>query len=99
MMVCSMISISLCLPQLLEENIVTFLKNELKIMRTVLSLDYPECLESQREVEEVLDGEEEEQRQSNKEAFLKIALHFLRKMEEEELAECLQSSKRISLKI
>uniref|UniRef100_A0A671WG51 B30.2/SPRY domain-containing protein n=1 Tax=Sparus aurata TaxID=8175 RepID=A0A671WG51_SPAAU len=76
---------------LLEENIVTFLKNELKVMKTVLSLDYLECLESQREVEEVLDGEEEEQRRSNKGAFLKIALHFLRKMKEEELAECLQS--------
>lgn len=68
-------------------------------MKTVLSLDYLECLESQREVEEVYDGEEEEQRRSNKGAFLKIALHFLRKMKEEELAECLQSSKRISLKI
>uniref|UniRef100_A0A4W6CXR7 NACHT domain-containing protein n=1 Tax=Lates calcarifer TaxID=8187 RepID=A0A4W6CXR7_LATCA len=31
-------------------------------MQKVLSLDYPECLESQREDEEVLDGEDEEQR-------------------------------------
>ncbi|KAM8734051.1 NACHT, LRR and PYD domains-containing protein 3-like isoform 2-T2 [Acanthopagrus schlegelii] len=76
---------------LLEENIVTLLKNELKIMKMILSLDYPECLESQKEVEEVLDGDEEKQRRSNKEAFLNIALHFLRKMKEEELAECLQS--------
>ncbi|GLD73016.1 NLR family CARD domain-containing protein 3-like protein [Lates japonicus] len=34
---------------LLEENIVTFVKNELKKMQKVLSPDYPECLESQRE--------------------------------------------------
>ncbi|XP_044043417.1 NACHT, LRR and PYD domains-containing protein 3-like isoform X1 [Siniperca chuatsi] len=61
---------------LLEENIVTFVKNELKKMQKVLSSDYPECLESQREDEEVLDGEEEEQRRSSREAFLKITLHF-----------------------
>ena len=99
MMVYSMMFMSLCLSQLVEENIVTLLKNELKIMKMILSLDYPECLESQKEVEEVLDGDEEKQRRSNKEAFLNIALHFLRKMKEEELAECLQSSKTISLRI
>ncbi|XP_050924822.1 uncharacterized protein LOC127140878 isoform X4 [Lates calcarifer] len=53
---------------LLEENIVTFVKKELKKMQKVLSPDYPECLESQREDEEVLDGEDEEQRRSSREA-------------------------------
>ncbi len=81
--------------QLLEENIVSFVKNELKKMQRVLSPDYPECLESQRENEEVLDCEEEEQRRSSREAFVKITLHFLRRMKQEELADCLQSSKRI----
>ncbi|XP_062293235.1 NLR family CARD domain-containing protein 3-like [Scomber scombrus] len=76
---------------LLEENIVTFVKNELKKMQKNLSPDYPECLESQREDEEVLDGEEEEQKRSSREAFLKITLHFLRRMKQEELADCLQS--------
>ncbi|XP_067454377.1 LOW QUALITY PROTEIN: NLR family CARD domain-containing protein 3-like [Thunnus thynnus] len=76
---------------LLEENIVTFVKNELKKMQMVLSPDYPECLESQRKDEEVLDGEEEEQRRSSREAFLKITLHFLRRMKQEELADRLQS--------
>ena len=70
------------------------MKNELKKMQKVLCSDYPECLESQREDEEVLDGEEEKQRRS-REAFLKITLHFLRRMKQEELADRLQSSKRI----
>ncbi|XP_062281702.1 NLR family CARD domain-containing protein 3-like [Scomber scombrus] len=76
---------------LLEENVITFVKNELKKMQKVLSSDYPECLESQREDEEVLNDEEEEQSKSSREAFLKIALHFLRRMKQEELAECLHS--------
>ncbi|XP_073337233.1 protein NLRC3-like [Pagrus major] len=76
---------------LLEENIVTFVKNELKKVQKVLSSDHSECLESQREDEEVLDGEDEEQRRSSREAFLKITLHFLRRMKQEELADCLQS--------
>ncbi|XP_075933405.1 NLR family CARD domain-containing protein 3-like [Anarhichas minor] len=77
--------------QLLEENIVTFVKNELKKIQKVVSSDYPECLESQREDEEVLDGQDEEQRRSSREAFEKITLHFLRRMKQEELADCLQS--------
>uniref|UniRef100_UPI003AAD7DFA NLR family CARD domain-containing protein 3-like isoform X6 n=1 Tax=Centroberyx gerrardi TaxID=166262 RepID=UPI003AAD7DFA len=76
---------------LLEENIVTFVKNELKRFQSVLSPDYPECLERQSEDEEVVDGEEEEQRRSSREAFLKITLHFLRRMKQEELADSLQS--------
>ncbi|XP_065817472.1 NLR family CARD domain-containing protein 3-like isoform X3 [Labrus bergylta] len=68
---------------LLEENIITFVKNELKRVQRVLSPDYPECLESQ--------SEDEEQGRSCKEAFLKITLHFLRRMKQEELADCLQS--------
>uniref|UniRef100_A0A671YUT7 NACHT domain-containing protein n=1 Tax=Sparus aurata TaxID=8175 RepID=A0A671YUT7_SPAAU len=72
---------------LLEENIVTFVKNELKKVQKVLSSDYPESYpESQRE-----DEEDEEQRRSSREAFLKITLHFLRRMKQEELADCLQS--------
>ncbi|KAF1393369.1 hypothetical protein PFLUV_G00014900 [Perca fluviatilis] len=78
---------------LLEESIVTFVKKELKKFQKVLSPDYPECLESQREDEKVLDGEDEdeEQRRRSREAFLKITLHFLRRMKQEELADHLQS--------
>ncbi|XP_078029838.1 NACHT, LRR and PYD domains-containing protein 3-like isoform X1 [Epinephelus lanceolatus] len=76
---------------LLEENIISFVENELKKIQKVLSPDYPDCLESQSEDEEALDGEDEEQRKSSREAFLKITLNFLRRMKQEELADCLQS--------
>ncbi|XP_035771880.1 NLR family CARD domain-containing protein 3-like, partial [Neolamprologus brichardi] len=69
--------------QLLEDNIITFVKQELKKIRKVLSPDYPECLESQRV--------DEEQR-SSREALVKITLEFLRKMKQEELADLLQSN-------
>ncbi|XP_028429689.1 NLR family CARD domain-containing protein 3-like [Perca flavescens] len=75
---------------LLEESIITFVKNELKKFQKVLSPDYPECLESQRQYE-VLDGEDEEQKRSSREAFLKILLHFLRRMKQEGLADRLQN--------
>ncbi|XP_075326890.1 NLR family CARD domain-containing protein 3-like [Odontesthes bonariensis] len=70
---------------LLEDNMLTFVKEELKKMQKALSPDYPECLESQRE------GEDEEQR-SSREALVKITAHFLRRMKQEELAERLQSN-------
>ncbi|XP_063730761.1 NLR family CARD domain-containing protein 3-like isoform X1 [Eleginops maclovinus] len=76
---------------LLEDNIITFVKSELKKIQKTLRSDYPEYLESQREDEEVLDGEDEEQRRSSREAFLRITLHLLRSMKQEELAERLQS--------
>uniref|UniRef100_G3Q1T5 FISNA domain-containing protein n=1 Tax=Gasterosteus aculeatus TaxID=69293 RepID=G3Q1T5_GASAC len=69
--------------QLLEENILTFVKNELKKIQKVVSSDYPECLEKEEELDE-------EQRRFN-EAFVKISVHFLRRMKQEELAEHLQS--------
>ena len=71
----------------------------MKTIKKVLSLHYPECLENQREDEEMLDGEEDDQRRSSKEAFLKITLHFLRRMKQLELADYLESSKRISLEL
>ncbi|TDG95962.1 hypothetical protein EPR50_G00242020 [Perca flavescens] len=71
---------------LLEKDIITFVKYELKNFQKVLSPDYPECSESQRE------DEDEEQRRS-REAFLKITVHFLRRMKQDELADRLQNSK------
>ncbi|XP_032426112.1 NLR family CARD domain-containing protein 3-like [Xiphophorus hellerii] len=75
---------------MLEDNIVTFLKNELKKIHTILSPDYPECSESKREDDEVLEGEDEAQR-SSREAVMKITLNFLRRMKQEELADHLKS--------
>ncbi|XP_039649757.1 NLR family CARD domain-containing protein 3-like [Perca fluviatilis] len=69
---------------LLEDNIFTFVKNELKKIQKILSQDYPECSESQWE-------DEDEEHRSSREAFLKITLHFLRRMKQDELADCLQS--------
>lgn len=71
--------------QLLENNIITFVKNELKKIQKVLSSDYPECLKNQRE--------DDEKTRSSREAFLKITLNFLRRMKQEKLADQLQSSK------
>uniref|UniRef100_A0A3P9N8L3 B30.2/SPRY domain-containing protein n=1 Tax=Poecilia reticulata TaxID=8081 RepID=A0A3P9N8L3_POERE len=59
---------SIILFQLLEENIVTFVKNELKKIQKVLSPDYPECSESQKEDDEVLKGDDEEKKRSSREA-------------------------------
>ncbi|CAI5670233.1 unnamed protein product [Oreochromis niloticus] len=67
---------------LLEDNIITFVKNELKKIQKVLSTDYPECLERQRE--------DDEQR-SSREEFVKITVDFLRRMKQEELADHLHN--------
>ncbi|XP_056146457.1 NACHT, LRR and PYD domains-containing protein 12-like [Lampris incognitus] len=70
---------------LLEENIITFVKKELKRLQKLQSSDYPECLERQME------EEEEEQRRGTREALLKITPHFLRSMKQGELADSLES--------
>ncbi|CAI5657654.1 unnamed protein product [Oreochromis niloticus] len=68
-------------PVLLEENILTFVKNELKKIQKALNPNKPQCLEFQRE--------DDEQR-SSREAFVKITADFLRRMKQEELADRLQ---------
>ncbi|XP_069029656.1 NLR family CARD domain-containing protein 3-like [Embiotoca jacksoni] len=75
---------------MLEDNLVTFVKDELKMIQKVLSPDYPEGLE-RKEDEEVLEGEDEEQWKISRESLLKIALHFLKRMKQEDLADHLQS--------
>ncbi|XP_042247970.1 NLR family CARD domain-containing protein 3-like [Thunnus maccoyii] len=75
----------------LEENIITFVKAELKKFQRILSPDYTKSLEGQKKNEDVVNGAEEEQRKSSKEALLKITLHILRGMKQGELADCLQS--------
>ncbi|XP_028297277.1 NACHT, LRR and PYD domains-containing protein 3-like, partial [Gouania willdenowi] len=69
-----------------EDNIISFVKAELKHMQKIVDGDDPECSKSQME------GEDEEQRRS-REAFLNITLYFLKRMKQEELAERLQRTK------
>uniref|UniRef100_UPI0037E98A63 NLR family CARD domain-containing protein 3-like n=1 Tax=Semicossyphus pulcher TaxID=241346 RepID=UPI0037E98A63 len=73
---------------LLEENILTFVKMELKKFKKVLDA---ERLEKLREEDDVVVGEEEEPRSSNREALMKITLDFLRRMKQAKLADSLQS--------
>ncbi|XP_037836488.1 NLR family CARD domain-containing protein 3-like isoform X2 [Kryptolebias marmoratus] len=74
---------------LLENNMATFMKNELKKIYKILCSDNPGCSEGQTD-DEVLEGEDEEQR-STREAFVKITGYFLRRMNHEELADHLES--------
>ncbi|XP_032426070.1 NLR family CARD domain-containing protein 3-like [Xiphophorus hellerii] len=74
---------------LLEDNIVTFVKKELKKIQKELSPDYPERSESQRD-DDVLEADDEEQRRSSREAVKMITLNFLRRMKQEKLADHLQ---------
>ncbi|XP_028298012.1 NACHT, LRR and PYD domains-containing protein 3-like, partial [Gouania willdenowi] len=80
----SLITFNVFVFQLLEDNIISFVKAELKHMQKIVDGDDPECSESQME------GEDEEQRRS-REAFLNVTLYFLKRMKQEELAERLQS--------
>ncbi|XP_027881815.1 NLR family CARD domain-containing protein 3-like [Xiphophorus couchianus] len=77
---------------MLEDSIVTFVKNELNKLKKVLSQDYPECSESQIEDDdEVLEDEGEEQMRISREAVMKITLNFLKRMKQEELADRLKN--------
>ncbi|XP_029371170.1 NACHT, LRR and PYD domains-containing protein 3-like [Echeneis naucrates] len=69
---------------LLEENIVCYVKNELKKIKRSLSPDYPQFIKNE-------DDEVDEEQRRSREAFLKITVNFLRRMKQEELADCLQS--------
>ncbi|XP_064872862.1 NLR family CARD domain-containing protein 3-like isoform X3 [Oncorhynchus nerka] len=75
---------------LLEEKIMTFVKNELKMFKRILSPEFPEGFESQKQDKEVVDAEDEKQESSAREGALKITLHILRKMNQKELADTLE---------
>ncbi|XP_054878226.1 NACHT, LRR and PYD domains-containing protein 3-like [Poeciliopsis prolifica] len=79
---------------LLEHNIVTYVKKELKKIQKVLTPEDQECSVRQRDDDEMLGGEDEEQRKSSRKAVMKITLNFLRKMKQEELADRLESKHR-----
>ncbi|XP_064843313.1 NLR family CARD domain-containing protein 3-like [Oncorhynchus masou masou] len=75
---------------LLEEKIMTFMRNELKMFKRILSPELPEGFESQKQDKEVVDPEDEKQESSAREGALKITLHILRKMNQKELADTLE---------
>ncbi|KAM8895179.1 protein NLRC3-like isoform 2-T2 [Spinachia spinachia] len=75
---------------LLEENILTFVKNQINKFKKVLGAEDPGFLDLNDE-DEVMGGEDEEQRNSNRDAVLKLALNFLRNMKSKQLADSLQS--------
>uniref|UniRef100_A0A8C7HQL1 NACHT domain-containing protein n=1 Tax=Oncorhynchus kisutch TaxID=8019 RepID=A0A8C7HQL1_ONCKI len=69
---------------------MTFVKNELKMFKRILSPELPEGFESQKQDKEVVDAEDEKQESSAREGALKITLHILRKMNQKELADTLE---------
>ncbi|KAM9471265.1 NACHT, LRR and PYD domains-containing protein 3-like isoform 3-T3 [Salvelinus alpinus] len=75
---------------MLEEKTMTFVKNELKMFKRILSPELPEGFESQKQDKEVVDAEDEKQESSAREGALKITLHLLRKMNQKELADTLE---------
>ncbi|XP_035983896.1 NLR family CARD domain-containing protein 3, partial [Fundulus heteroclitus] len=76
---------------LLEDNVVAFVKRELQKIQKALSLDYQDFSRSQIEGEEREEEEDEEHRRSSSEAFETITLYFLRRMKQDNLADCLES--------
>ncbi|XP_034035119.1 NLR family CARD domain-containing protein 3-like [Thalassophryne amazonica] len=82
---------------MLEENIVTYVKEELKELQEVLCTNEADCVDRQREDEEVpgedeeVPGEDEEQRRSSREAVVTLAVRFLRRMKQDHLADVLQN--------
>ncbi|XP_067084677.1 protein NLRC3-like isoform X3 [Osmerus mordax] len=81
----------------LEETVIRFVKKELKRMKRILSSDFPEGLESQREDQEVVDPEYQKQESSAREGALKITLHVLRNMNHKELADTLEKNERAEI--
>ncbi|XP_015227300.1 PREDICTED: protein NLRC3-like [Cyprinodon variegatus] len=76
----------------LEDYIVTFIKNELRRIRDELSPFDLNCSESKR-YDEQLEDEDEEKSRSSREAMVNITISFLRRMGLKKLADQLQSSK------
>ncbi|XP_030018908.1 NACHT, LRR and PYD domains-containing protein 3-like isoform X3 [Sphaeramia orbicularis] len=75
---------------LLEKKMVAFVKKELKVFTRLLSPDYQDFSSESRDDGAEVDSEEAEQCRSSKEALAKFAIHFLRMMKRNDLAECLQ---------
>ncbi|XP_029960979.1 protein NLRC3-like isoform X2 [Salarias fasciatus] len=73
----------------LEENIICFVKCELKRFKTILRPEEANGCEKSETVSS--DEAEEEHRRSSSEAFFRLTLDFLRRMKEDGLADLLQT--------
>ncbi|XP_074521020.1 NLR family CARD domain-containing protein 3-like isoform X1 [Halichoeres trimaculatus] len=73
----------------LEEDMVNFVRAELKRMQEALTSGYPESRSE--------DSEEEEQKKTSREAVLKLTVDFLRRRNQEELADRLQRRSTVSV--
>lgn len=74
------------------------MRTELKRLQSLLSTDQPKCLEKQSEDDEVVDDEVDVLMRSSRKAFLKITVDFLKELKQDQLADCLQSSKPYTLR-
>lgn len=81
--------------QRLQENICLFMKNQLKRLQRALGPDCSEYtyLESHYADEGMMYNVDDEQRRRCRKAFLKITVHFLRRMNLNDLANSLKNSK------
>lgn len=71
----------------LLENIITFVRMELEKIQQLLSSAEAPCSGNQTNDQDC------DEDQTNRESFLRMTLHFMRKMKLEDLTDCLQSSK------
>uniref|UniRef100_A0AAX7UA97 B30.2/SPRY domain-containing protein n=1 Tax=Astatotilapia calliptera TaxID=8154 RepID=A0AAX7UA97_ASTCA len=75
--------------EILEDKIITFVKNEFKKIQTDLNPDDLQCFKSQCEDEDILQRVDEEQSKSSRDAFVTITVDFLKRMKENKFAELL----------
>lgn len=80
--------------QLLEETIFSFATKQLMKYQMILRLHLSEDLESLKEFESVFDFEDKVHI-SSRESFLKITVDFLKKINQDDLAEHLQKGMQI----
>lgn len=81
--------------QSLQEKIIMFVNKELKELQEDLRAESSRMSERQSHEAEVLGSEEAAQRQTDRENVLKITLSFLRQMNQDPLADALQSREHV----
>ncbi|XP_014852431.1 PREDICTED: protein NLRC3-like [Poecilia mexicana] len=78
--------------KVIEDDIISFVRTELQKMKNMLSPQGSGCLI----VDDKTAGDEE-QRSGNRDAFLKITLNFLKRRNEEQLADSLQNKTQVAI--